>query len=95
MTTTPDTPKPARDTGAALIRGVQMLVFAILFAVAETALAVIAVLQLGWLLATGAANPALSRFGRSFSTWLAAVVAFQTAASDDKPFPWAEWPKDG
>ena len=82
-----------QTTKKTLIRGLQMLIFVILFAVAETVLALIALLQFGWMLATGAPNPALARFGRSFAPWLAAVGAFQAGATEDKPFPWSEWPK--
>jgi hypothetical protein len=89
----PQTPAPHTDRAAALIRGLQMLIFAILFAIAESVLAVVALLQLGWLLATGAPNPAITRFGRSLALWLRAVGEFQSCATDAKPFPWTEWPR--
>jgi hypothetical protein len=78
----PDAPVITPDRKAALIRGLQMFIFAVLFAVAETVLALMALFQRGWLLATGAPNAALTRFGRSLSIWIAAVAAFQTCASE-------------
>lgn len=75
------------------MRGVFMLVFAILFAVSETVLLVIAVIQFGWLLAYRAPQPALARFGSSLAKWLAQVARYQTAVAEERPFPWSDWPK--
>ena len=54
---------------------------------------VIAVLQFGWLLITRERNANLAAFGGSLSTWAASVVRFVSCTSEEKPFPWAPWPK--
>ena len=73
------------------VRGLQMLIFAVLFGVAETVLLVLALLQFLWLLFAGERNRFIADFGEPLANWLAAVARFQTGRSDDKPFPWAKW----
>ena len=89
-------PEPAAETEMSprkpvWIRGLQMLIFAFLFAIAEAILWICAVLQFGWLLFTSEKNDKIARFGESLGLWLQRVVQFQTGASDEKPFPWSDW----
>jgi Domain of unknown function (DUF4389) len=76
-------------------RGLVMLLFAIAFGIAQVVLNAIAIVQFLWLLLAGEPNQFLGRFGRSFSVWLAETARFMTCASDDKPFPWRQWPDAG
>ena len=89
----PDQPEsdssPVKDK-AIWMRGFAMLVLAICFAVAETILVLLAILQFGWMLFSGKRNPAIGDMGGKLATWLADVTKFQTAASDDRPFPWSD-----
>lgn len=73
------------------VRGLYMLVFAVLFEVAKWVLLVATVLQFLWLLISKERNAYIAEFGDSLSKWLASVARFQTAATEDKPFPWARW----
>ncbi|TCP62935.1 uncharacterized protein DUF4389 [Rhodovulum bhavnagarense] len=97
MTDAPDptsNPSPSLkpvDKSAAWRRGAWMLVLLILFSIAHSVLAATAVLQFGWLLFTGKANPNISDFGEKLGNWLAMNARFQAVASEDKPFPWNEW----
>jgi uncharacterized protein DUF4389 len=77
----------------ALKRGLFMLLFAIAFSVAQVLLNAVAVVQFLWLLFTSRPNQFVLRFGASLSVWLADVGRFLSCASDDKPFPWKDWPK--
>ena len=83
----------ARDTKNTLIRAVLMIVFAVFIAVAENLLILIALAQALWLLFTGRPNAAVREFGASLALWLQQAARFQCVASEDKPFPWAPWPK--
>lgn len=74
------------------LRGLAMLLFAVLFSIAETVLLACAVVQFFWMLLAGGRNRFIAEFGESLSRWLAAVARFQTGATEDKPFPWARWP---
>jgi len=73
------------------MRGLMMLILALMFALAETILGVIAVVQFLWMLFTKEKNPLLRDFGGDLGEWMAAVARFQSGATDDKPFPWAKW----
>jgi len=90
------TPEPAAARSRAFWpRAAFMLLFVLLFALAETALFIIAVLQAAWLGFTGAPNPHIRRFGASLSRWLAAVGRYQACESDERPYPFAPWPGEG
>ncbi len=85
-----ETPKWQRK--GAWLRGFFMLAFAIFFALGQTLLNLIALVQFFWLLFAAERNETLSRFGTTLGLWLAEVARFQSCASDEKPFPWKDWP---
>lgn len=91
-TTRLDPPAAPRDTSGTLTRGALMLLFLILTSLARYVTIVIALLQFGWLLVTGAPNVWLRGFGASLAVWIAETTRFLSAASDEKPFPWKSWP---
>jgi hypothetical protein len=82
-------------SSAAWMRGLFMLIFLLAFAVAQSLLWVIAIVQFCWLLFAGEHNAPLAQFGRSLAAWLAEVVRYITCATEIKPFPWAPWPSAG
>ncbi len=88
--------EPDRDGGfkapeGIWMRGLMMLILAFMFALAETVLAVVAVVQFLWMLFAKEKNALLADFGVDLGNWLAAVARFQSGATEDKPFPWAKW----
>ncbi len=92
--TTDDTapsPDPDTERNAIWMRLLHMIIFALLFALAETVLAACAVLQFFWMLFKGKPNAPIAQFGGSLGGWLADVARFQTAQTEDKPFPWTAW----
>lgn len=80
-----------QDRKQVWFRGLWMLVFAILFAVAETVLLLAAILQFAWMIFAKEKNSFLVDFGRDLAKWLEKTALFQTGASEEKPFPWAKW----
>lgn len=76
-----------------LLRGLWMLVLALLFSVAETVLLIAAVLQFFWMLLLREKNGFLVEFGASLGKWLDKTARFQTGAAEEKPFPWTSWKK--
>ena len=80
--------------GEVWLRGLQMLILAALFWVSQIVLFVTAVLQFGWLLFAGKRNNHIAEFGEGLADWQKKNARFQTAASDDKPFPWSPFGKD-
>jgi uncharacterized protein DUF4389 len=74
------------------LRGLWMLVLALLLSVARFVTLVAALIQFGWMLFAGEKNDNISAFGISLARWMARTVLFLTGASDDKPYPWRKWP---
>jgi hypothetical protein len=73
------------------MRGLHMLIFAIFFGLAETVLFALVVLQFLWMVFAKEKNTAIVDFGHSLGLWMAQTVDFQTAKTDEKPFPWKSW----
>ena len=73
-------------------RGGIALILLIGVEIAKSLMVVTAIVQFGWMLATGRPNAFLSGFGASLAAWLREAAAFATCASEERPFPWAPWP---
>ena len=58
----------------------------------EVLLGAVVLLQLGYRLFYGAPNAGLLGFGDSLSQYLAQIGRFGTFNSDEKPWPFADWP---
>ncbi len=72
-------------------RAVPTVLFFFLFAIAETILFALAVIQFFWMLFNvGQKSPAIAEFGDTLGKWLRDVALFQTAQTDKRPFPWRE-----
>jgi hypothetical protein len=74
------------------VRGAIMLLFILAAGMAQAVVNALAVVQFVWSLITGEPNRFLARFGGSLAKWAADVVRFLSCASEEKPFPWKEWP---
>ncbi|MBL4646380.1 MAG: lipase [Hyphomicrobiales bacterium] len=85
---------PTSEERSIWMRGALMLVFAFFFGIAEALLMVAAVVQFVWMGVTKERNQLIVDFGHSVGEWLKQVALFQSGASDDLPFPWAQWDND-
>lgn len=74
-------------------RLVFMLIFAAVLQVASIVMWVLVIAQFFFSLITGEDNQYLRRFGHSLSTYIYDVLKFLCYSSDEKPFPFADWPK--
>ena len=74
------------------IRGAFMVFFMIAFSITQGLVALMAVIQFLSLMITAKPNDFIANFGRSLGLWLEQIARFQSAASDERPFPWAPWP---
>lgn len=85
-------PEPgAEPKGSVWMRGLMMLIVAILISVAQTVLHVLTVLQFVlMLIEKGKPNAQIAGFGKTMGGWLAKAATFQTAASEDKPWPFSK-----
>jgi hypothetical protein len=75
-----------------LLRILWMVVFVVIWQLAELLLAGVVLVQLGYRLIYGAPSGSLMNFGDSLSQFLAQIGRFGTFHSDQKPWPFADWP---
>jgi hypothetical protein len=69
-----------------------MILFGILYSLAGTVLVVVAVLQFILVLTGSAPNTRLLSFGRNLGSYVQQLVNFQTFNTEEKPFPFSDWP---
>jgi len=82
----------ASKEGNIWLRGVFMILLAMLYSLAGTVLFVVVVLQFIFVLLSSAPNTRLLAFGRSLGSYVQQVVNFQTFNTEEKPFPFSDWP---
>ena len=87
-------PEPGPDPGitpkgSIWMRGLMMLIFAILIGLAQTILGALTVIQFVLMVFDKGNKPnaQIASFGKSLGGWLAKAAAFQTAQSEVKPWP--------
>lgn len=73
-------------------RLVFMLLFAAVLHIASLIMWVLVGVQFLFSLLTGEDNSHLRKFGHSLSTYIYEVLKFLCYSSDEKPFPFADWP---
>ena len=73
------------------MRGLWMVILAVLFGVGQSLLLLAAILQFLWLVFAKEKNEPIADFGKDLADWLARVALFQTGATEEKPFPFARW----
>lgn len=81
-----------RNTRDIWVRGLVMLLFMVAMGFAQVLLNLVAVVQFVWLLVYGERNHGLGDFGASLAKWSAQAILFLSCASNEKPFPWQQWP---
>ena len=86
-----DTPERAQRESI-ILRVLWMLVFLVVWQLAELLLGGLVLVQLIYRLVYGAPSASLMNFGDSLSQYLAQIGRFGTFNSDDKPWPFADWP---
>jgi len=75
-----------------LLRILWMVIFSVVWQLATMLLGAIVVLQLVYRLFYGAPNAGMLGFGDSISQYLAQIGRFGTFNTDEKPWPFADWP---
>lgn len=81
---------PGRES--IVLRVVWMLVFILVWQVAQFLLGALVLVQLIYRLVYGAANASLMNFGDSLSQYLAQIGRFGSFHTEQKPWPFADWP---
>lgn len=74
------------------LRLLYVLLFALAWQVTELLLIVVTLLQIGSQLLNGAYESRLTGFGNSLSQYAWQIGRFATGVTDQKPWPFMEWP---
>ncbi|MES2334133.1 MAG: DUF4389 domain-containing protein [Pseudomonadota bacterium] len=78
----------ATPKGSIWMRGLMMLIFAILIGLAQTVLGALTIVQFVLMVFdNGKPNAQIASFGKTLGGWLAKAAAFQTAQTEAKPWP--------
>ena len=77
-------------TDSLWLRLLWLVIIAAMMSVAQTLVSLLTLVQLV-IMATNKRQPnaEIAAFGKRLGLWLAHAARFQTAATDDKPWPWA------
>ncbi len=75
------------------LRLIFMLLFAAILQVASVLMWILVIAQFIFSLITGEDNPNLRKLGHSLSIYIFDTLKFLTYASEEKPFPFADWPQ--
>ena len=76
------------------LRGLYMIFFAIAWGLSEVLLALSVIFQFLAVLITGSANLPLLRFGQNLSRYHYQIAQFVTFNTEERPFPFSDWPDD-
>ncbi len=74
------------------VRGLVMLLMALAYQLGSTLLLFVAVIQFVLVLVRDAPNTRLSGFGRSLGRYQGQVASYVSFATEEAPFPFADWP---
>jgi hypothetical protein len=69
-----------------------MLLFAVIYSVAELVLGVVVIMQFIFVLFSGEKNPRLLHFGLELSMFIYQIFLFLTFNRENKPYPFDQWP---
>ncbi len=74
-------------------RALYMLLFAIIFNICEAILALIVIFQFVLKVITGDINDRIKGFSKSLGRYIWQMIEFLTFQTEEKPFPFSEWPE--
>ncbi|MGY4493384.1 DUF4389 domain-containing protein [Pseudomonas putida] len=82
--------KPSQES--ILLRVLWMVLYVLVWQVAQLLLGAVVLIQLIYRLIYGAPNLALMNFGDSLSQFMAQIGRFGSFHTEQKPWPFADWP---
>ena len=77
---------------ASWLRLLFMVLFFALWSITRLVVLAVVILQIVFLLLSGARNERLAGFGASLAVYSFELVAYLTFASEEQPFPFSDWP---
>lgn len=88
-----ETLKRHLTAGGTWMRGFYIVLFTVVYTVAEIVLVAVVVFQFLATLITGSTNERLVKLGQSLSTFVYQILRYVTFNSDTRPYPFSAWPK--
>ena len=85
-------PDPQVNASSQWVRLLYMVLFAVLYKVAEFVMWAVVVFQVIVTLVAGGPNERVLRFGKQLSVYVYCLWAYLTYNSEKKPFPFSDWP---
>ena len=89
---TPESPSEQPARKETWFRLLYVLLFVILYGVAEAVLGVIVIVQFGFKLITHETNDNLLNFSTGLNKYIYGILQFMTFNSNEKPYPFSDWP---
>ena len=78
------------------LRLLYIVIYVVMFQIAELIVGGVVVLQFLWTLFTGQPNANLADFTRRLAEWLRQTVTYVTFSADERPWPFGnDWPPAG
>lgn len=75
------------------VRGLYMLLFVLLYSVAELVMTAVVLLQFGFHLVNGMSQPRLLSLGAELASYLYQVFRFLSFNTEVMPYPFSDWPQ--
>lgn len=75
------------------LRSLFMLLFLVVYRIVDLVVLLVAICQWWFVLITGDANTELTKFAASLARYVEQMVAYLGYHSDEKPFPFSDWPE--
>jgi len=76
------------------VRAIFMMIFGLLYSLAEIVLIAVVVFQFLTVLFSGEKNKKLLKFGNELSIYIFQILQYLTYNSDEKAFPLSDWPAE-
>jgi len=84
--------KKSLESDAFWLKTLFIILFSIIYRILDVVVLLLVIVQWGFNLTTGQANPALSEFSDGLARYIAQIVRYITANNNTKPFPFTDWP---
>ncbi len=78
--------------GQTWLRGLFMLLFALIYSFTEVIITAVVILQFLFVLFSGQQNHRLKEFGQGLSLFVYRIIRYWTYNLEEKPFPFSPWP---
>lgn len=76
------------------LRSLFMVLFFIVYRIVDILVLLVAISQWFYVLLSGDANDGLRKFAKGLSLYVAQIINYLSYNSEEKPYPFSDWPQD-